>query len=131
MKKFLGIAAITLLASIPAFAQSKGGSIGSSSSAILTSSGGSVGGASIVGTSTRLSNYGRAQFATAAFSGGDSSFAPSAFLTFEQAIELGKLESAPRKSVAEAAAENLTAIKAKSRTQIVQDNGGNLVPVPR
>ena len=133
MKKILGIVALGFLCAVPAHAQGKfgGANIGSSSSATLTFGGGSVNGGS-VGGSTRAqlpANY-RAQFGVAAY-GGDPSFAPSSFLSFDQAVQEGKLESAAPKTVAQAAAENQVAKKAKSRLEFVQDPVGNLVAIPR
>jgi hypothetical protein len=133
MKKILGIVAVGFLCASSAHAQGKAGGfgIGSSPNASLTFGGGSVNGGSIAGN-TRVQlppNY-RAQFSVAAFSG-DASFAPSSFLSFESAVQEGKLESAAPKTVAEAAAENQAAKKAKSSVEFVQDAVGNIVPVPR
>lgn len=131
MKKILGIVALGLLFSIPAYAQGRSFGVGSSPSAALNFGGGSMGGGSVGGSSTaHLPANVPAQFGTAAYSG-DESFAPSSFLTFQQAVEEGKLESAPQKSVAQVAAENQAAAKAKSRVAFVQDARGNVVPVPR
>jgi len=133
MKKTLGIVAIGLVFSVPAYAQGRGGGfMASSSSGALTLSGGSVGGGAVGGESrANIRVYSPATFGTAAFSGGDASFAPSSFLTFEQAVEVGKAELAPRKTVAQAAAETVAAMKAKSRVEFVQDNGGKVVPLIR
>jgi hypothetical protein len=134
MKKFLGIAVMGLLFSIPAHAQGRAGGLGAGSgpNGFPTFGGGSVGGGPVGGESrANIREYGRAQFATAAISGGDASFAPSSFLTFEQAVEEGKLASAPQKSVAQVAAENLAAMKARSRVEFVQDAGGRVVPLAR
>jgi hypothetical protein len=135
MKKFLGIAVMGLLFLIPAHAQGRGGGgfgAGSGPNGFPTFGGGSTGGGPAGGESrANIQDYGRAQFATAAFSGGDASFAPSSFLTFEQAVEVGKLESAPQKSVAQVAAENLAAMKTKSRVEFVQDAVGRVVPLAR
>lgn len=134
MKKVLGVVVLGLLFSIPAHAQGKGFSVtaGGGSAGGLTSGGGGAGGGAAGGESrANLPAYGRAVFATAAYSGGEGNFAPSSFLSFDQAVEVGKLELASRKSVAEAAAENLAAMRAKSRIEFVQDTGGNVVPLPR
>jgi hypothetical protein len=131
MKMILGIAAMGLLFSIPAYGQGRGFGVGSSPNAALNFGGGSVGGGSVGGSSrAQLPANLPTQFGTAAYSG-EESFAPSSFLTFQQAVEVGKLESAPQKSVAQVAAENQSAAKAKSRVAFVQDARGNLVPVPR
>lgn len=123
-----------LLFSIPAHAQGRAGGFGAGGGPNgFPTFGGAAGGGGPVGgeTHANIRDYGRAQFATAAFSGGDASFAPSSFLTFEQAVEQGRLASAPQKSVAEAAAENLASARAKSRVEFVQDAGGNVVPLAR
>jgi hypothetical protein len=131
MKMILGIAAMGLLFSIPAYGQGRGFGVGSSPSAALNFGGGSVGSGSVGGSArAQLPANFPTQFLTAAFSG-EESFAPSSFLTFQQAVEEGKLESAPQKSVAQVAAENQAAAKAKSRVAFVQDARGNVVPVPR
>lgn len=132
MKKILGIAAVGLLFSIPAYAQGRSFGVGSNPNAALNFGGGGGAGSGSVGGSARAQLPANlpAQFRTAAFSG-DDSFAPSSFLTFQQAVEEGKLESAPQKSVAQVAAENQAAAKAKSRVAFVQDARGNVVPVPR
>ena len=124
-----------LLFSIPAHAQGRGGGgfgAGSGPNGFPTFGGGAIGGGSVGGAGrANIREYDRAQFATAAISGGDASFAPSSFLTFEQAVEVGKLASAPQKSVAQVAAENLAAMKAKSSVKFVQDAGGKVVPLAR
>jgi hypothetical protein len=131
MKKILGIAAIGLLFSIPAYAQGRSFGVGSSQNAALNFGGGGVGGGSVGGSSrAQLPAHPPTQFGTVAYSG-EESFAPSSFLTFQQAVEEGRLESAPQKSVAQAAAENQVAAKAKSRVAFLQDARGNVVPVPR
>jgi hypothetical protein len=131
MKRFLGVAAIVLLSSIPAHAQRAAGSAaGSSSTAALTFGGGSTGGSSIVGDGGHLPIYSRAQFATAAFQG-ESSFAPSSYMTFEDAVKEGIAESTPARTVAQAAADNQAAMREKSRVAFVQDHSGNVIPVDR
>jgi hypothetical protein len=131
MKKFLGVAAVVLFSSIPAHAQRAAGSAaGSSSSAALSFSGGSANGGGITSDAGHLPIYSRAEFATVAF-GGDASFAPSSFMTFENAVKEGISESAPGKTVAQAAADNQTALREKSRVEFVQDHRGNVIPVAR
>jgi hypothetical protein len=136
MRKALGIVAMALLFAIPAHAQGRGGfgaSAGGGPNGSPTTAGGGGAGSGVAGGASRaqIPAYARAQFATAAFSGGDPSYAPSSFLAFEQAVQEGKLESAPQKSVAQVATQNLAAIKAKSRVAFVQDTGGRVVPLPR
>ena len=131
MKKFLGVAAIVLLSSILAHAQrAVGSAAGSSATAALTFGGGAVGGGGISSDAGHLPIYSRAEFATAAFSG-DPSFAPSSFMTFEDAVKEGIAESAPRRTVVQAAADNQAAMREKSRIQFVQDHSGNVIPVTR
>lgn len=130
MKKLLGVAAIVLLFSIPAHAQGRGTSVGSAPSA-SANGGGSGGGAGDVGggTSARLPTYPRATFDVTAVSGGDPSFAPSSFLSFEQAVAEGKaINDADRKSLAQVAAENNAALKTKAKFSFVQDGNGKVVP---
>jgi hypothetical protein len=130
MKKFLGVLAIVLLSSIPAHAQRAAGSAaGSSSTAALTFGGGSTAGG-ITGDAGHLPIYSRAEFATAAFRG-DPSFAPSSFMTFEDAVKEGIAESAPARTVAQAAADHRAAVREKSRVAFVQDHSGNVIPVDR
>jgi hypothetical protein len=131
MKKILGIAAIVLFSSIPAHAQRAAGSAaGSSSSAALTFGGGSAGGGGIASDAGHLPVYSRAEFATVAF-GGDPSFAPSSFMTFENAVKEGIAESGPGRTVAQAAADNQAVPREKSRVEFVQDHSGNVIPVAR
>ena len=133
MQKILGIAVLGLLCSIPAQAQGRfgGSGIGSSSSAPLNFGGGTVNGGSVLGdTVSHIPSYSRAQFDTASY-GGDSSFAPSSFLPFPQAVAAGNAANAEPKSVAQAAAENPATRRAKSRVSFVQDGVGHVVPVPR
>ena len=130
MKRSLVILAFALAASVPAHAQSRGGGVGSSQNAGITFNGGGGAGGGINGGNSHLPTYTRAQFATAAFSG-DGSFSPSGFLSFNQAVEAGKQATMPQESVAKAAADNVAASKAKSRVEFVQDDAGNLVPLPR
>jgi hypothetical protein len=131
MKKFLAVAAMVILSSIPAHAQRTAATAaGSSASAALSFGGGGAGASSIVSNTGRLPSYSRASFDSAAFSG-DSSFAPSSFLTFEDAVKEGIAESGPAKSVAQAAADNQVASREKSRVEFVQDHNGNLIPVAR
>lgn len=131
MKKFLGVATIVLLSSVPAHAQRAAGSAaGSSSTAALTFGGGSTGGGGITGDVGHLPIYSRAEFATAAFRG-DPSFAPSSYMTFEDAVKQGIAESAPARTVAQAAADHQAAVREKSRVEFVQDHSGNVIPVDR
>ncbi len=132
MKKFLGISAIVFLCAIPAHAQGKftGGSAGSLNNTGPLSFGGGGMGGSVSSNTSHLPDYPRARFSTAAVTG-DSSFLPSSFMTFEQAVAEGIAESAPGKSIAQAAADNQAATKAKARVEFVQDHSGNVIPVTR
>lgn len=135
MKKIFGVVVLGLLFSIPANAQGRGGfgsSSAGSSSGGLTFGGGAVGGGSVGGEArANLPAYGRAVFGTAAYSGGEGNFAPSSFLSFERAVEVGRLELEGGKSVVQAAAENQAAKRAKSRVEFVQDSVGNVVSLSR
>lgn len=137
MKKTLGIIAMGLIFSVPAYAQGRSGGFtatagGGPNGLPNTNNGGGIGGGAIGGGSrANIQTYPKARFATAALSGGDPLFAPSSFLSFEQAVEVGKAELAPRKSLAQVAIENTAASKTKSRIEFVQDNGGNVVPLHR
>jgi hypothetical protein len=131
MKKFLGVAALVLVSSIPAHAQQRSGPAGGgNSNAGLTFGGGSIGGGGIASDVGHLPIYGRTIFATAAYSG-DPSFAPSSFMTFEDAVKEGIAATGQRKTVAQAAADNQAATRAKSRVEFVQDHSGNVIPVTR
>lgn len=133
MKKILGVVALGLLFSIPAHGQNKGSVVtagGGPNGLPTTTGGGGLGGAIGGGNHANLPAYGRTRFATAAYSG-NATFAPSSFLSFDQAVELGKRQLAAQKSVVEVAAESLAVMKAKSRAAFTQDNGGNVVPLPR
>ena len=131
MKKFLGVAAIVFLGALPAHAQRPGGA-GAASNQIpnFGGGGGGIGGGGVTGDFARLPDPPRAQFSVAAVRG-DSSFAPSSFMTFEQAVAEGIAESQPGKSLAQVAADNQAAMKAKSRVEFVQDHSGNVIPVAR
>jgi hypothetical protein len=135
MKKLIGIAAFVLVFSVPTHGQaSKGPVVGSSGSGATGASGGSSGGGfggGLNGTGTKLPAYPAARFGTSSVSGGDPSFAPSTFLTFEQAIAEGKSESANQKSLAEVAAENSVTSKTKAKFAFVQDAKGKVVPAPQ
>jgi|HubBroStandDraft_1064217.scaffolds.fasta_scaffold18552_3 hypothetical protein len=131
MKKLIGVVALVLLSSLPAHAQARGPAVGSSSSSI--SQGGGAGGAgtgSVGGSgNSRLPGYPPTSFAVSAVSGGDPSFAPSTFLTFDQAVAEGRaINAASQKSLGEIAAENSAVTKAKAKFTFVQNADGNVVP---
>jgi hypothetical protein len=133
MKKLIGIATFVLLFSIPAHAQSRGGGIGSAASANAAGGGGAgggTGGGGIGGNGgARLQSYPRASFEANTVSGGDPSFAPSTFLSFDQAVAEGKaIIAADQKSLAQTAAENSATPKAKAKVTFVQDAEGKVVP---
>ncbi len=134
MKKAIGIAAFVLVFSVPAHGQgSKGTAVGNSSSSPTGMGGGGGGtGSGLSGTTgARLPVYPAAHFGTSAVSGGDPSYAPSTFLTFEQAIAEGRSEAADQKTVAQVAAENSATPKAKAKFAFVQDAQGKVVPAPQ
>jgi hypothetical protein len=128
MKRILGIAAFVLVFSAPTHGQAFKGTGGAAPTA--TSTGAGTGG-SLSGTSgARLPKYPAANFSATAVSGGDPSYSPSTFLTFEQAIAEGKaVEAANQKSLAQIAAENSNTPKTKAKFAFVQDAQGKVVPV--
>jgi hypothetical protein len=129
MKKLIGVVALVLLSSLPAHAQAKGGAVGSSSSPISQGGGGTGSSGAGGGGGSRLPGNPPTAFAVSAVSGGDPSFAPSTFLSFDQAVAEGKaINAASQKSLGEIAAENSTAPKAKSKFTFVQNADGNVVP---
>ncbi len=133
MKKLIGIAAFVLLFSIPAHGQTmKSSPVGSSASTNVNSGGGGGYGGSLSGsTGGRLPIYPAAHLGMTAVNGGDPSYAPSTFLTFEQAVAVGKAVNARPKSVAEVAAENNSAPKARAKFAFEQDGHGNVIPAPQ
>jgi hypothetical protein len=128
MKKVLGAAVLVMLFSVPALAQART----TGSTAPNTTSSGGGGGVSLSGGGgygNKLPSYPRASFATTAASGGDSSFAPSTFLSFDQAVAEGKaVASTVQKTLGEVAAENNATAKAKAKYEFVQDANGRVVP---
>ncbi len=128
MKKLIGVVALVLFFSLTAHAQSKGGAVGSSSSSTANGSA-STGANGVGGTSgSHLPGYPRATFDVSAVSGGDPSFAPSTFLSFDQAVAEGKaINAASQKSLAEIAAQNSTVPKSKARFTFVQNADGKVV----
>jgi hypothetical protein len=131
MKKLIGVGAFVLLFLLPAHAQNRAGGGGSAPSTNSNGGGGGTGaGSNGGGTSgTRLPGYPRASFDLSAVSGGDPSFAPSTFLSFDQAVAEGKaIMAADQKSVAQSAVENSTTPKAKAKFSWVQDANGKVVP---
>jgi hypothetical protein len=133
MKRLIGIAAFVLLYSIPAHGQTmKSSPVASSASTNVNSGGsGSYGGSLSGSTGGRLPTYPAAHLGMKAVSGGDPSYAPSTFLTFEQAVAEGKAVNARPKSVAEVAAENNSAPKARAKFAFEQDEHGNVIPAPQ
>lgn len=131
MKKGFGIAALILLSAVQAHGQSanKGAAVGSGATAPSASGGG--GGAATASSGSRLPSYPRAQFAMSAVSGGDPTYAPSTFLTFDQAVAEGRAKvETEHKSLGQVAAENGAAVKAKAKFAFMQDGKGNVVPAP-
>ena len=128
MKKLIGGVALGLLSSLPAHAQGKGGAFGSSPSPISQGGGGAGSSGAGGGGGSRLPGIPPTTFAVSAVSGGDPSFAPSTFLSFDQAVAEGKaINAASQKSLGQIAAENSTAPKAKSKFTFVQNTDGSVV----
>jgi hypothetical protein len=129
MKKLIGVVVLVLLSSLSAHAQSKGGAVGSSASSTSQSGGGGTGSGGSSGTAgSRLQGYPRASFAVTAVSG-DPSFAPSTFLSFDQAVAEGKaINATSQKPLGEIAAENSTVPKARAKFRFVQNADGKVIP---
>jgi hypothetical protein len=132
MKKLLGIAAFVLLMSVPAHGQASKGTFAGSSGPMNVNGGGGTGGSLGGTTGARLPVYPAANLTMSAVSGGDPSYAPSTFLTFEQAIAEAKAtEAANQKSLVQIAAENNATPKARAKVAFVQDVHGKVVPTPQ
>jgi len=129
MKMLLGIAAFALIFSVPAHGQvSRGAGSAPGANVNGSSSGGGYG---LSGMTIRpgLASYPRARLDMTAVSGGDPSYAPSQFMSFEQAVAEGNAENVAPKTLAQVAAENSSAPKAKAKFAFVQDANGRVVPV--
>ena len=133
MKIFLGVFAFVLLFSIPAHAQFRGTGQTASPTSASNGGGGGTGGGSIGGADfAKIPAYPRATFDMSEVSGGDPSFAPSTFRSFEQAVAEGKaILAAEQKSLGQIAAENNAKAKATAKFTFVQDADGNVVPAAR
>jgi hypothetical protein len=130
MKKLIGVGALVLLFLLPAHAQNRAGGGGSAPSTNSNGGGGGTGGGGNGGgtSGTRLPGYPRASLDLSAVSGGDPSFAPSTFLSFDQAVSEGKaIMAADQKSVAQTAVENSSTPKVKAKFSWVQDANGKVV----
>jgi hypothetical protein len=124
MKRLLGLVVLALGLALPAHAQFLGGSIGGGSS--LNNAGGSSGG----GFHASMSQPTR--FATTGVSGTEADFIPSAFVSYDQAIAVGKAALAEKaKTVVNAAAENSDRQKPRAKLAMVQDANGNVILVSR
>jgi hypothetical protein len=120
MKRFLVLAAFGLFLALPAHAQFglTGGSVG--------------GGGGINGGNSHLPDYPPTSFASTYFTGADTSFIPSAFVNYEQAIAAGNAALAAKsKTVANAASETKSQEKPRARFAMVQDANGKPVIVSR
>jgi hypothetical protein len=126
MKRAISFAVLSVLFAIPAHAQRAAG--GSSN---VSGPGG--GGAGNVGGGTTVSFHvlpaaPPAQFQTLDFSGVET--VTSYFLPFDKGIAMGRSElDASRETLAQAAAENRRAERAKAKFLMVQDAVGNVVLV--
>jgi hypothetical protein len=129
MKIFLGVTAFVLLFSTPAHAQMRGMGQSTAPTSSYNGGGGGTGGGSIGGANVaRIPSYPRATFDMSEVSGGDPSFAPSAFLSFDQAVDEGKVMLAvEQKSLGQIAAENSSSPKATAKFTFVQDANGHVV----
>jgi hypothetical protein len=112
MKIALAAVVVVLLSSVPAYAQGVGGSLRPPQSF------------------QTLPWNPPASPQALEVSGGDTTFLPSTFLTFDKALAAGKIDLKQQaKTVAEAAAESRKAAKTKTKIRIVQDDHGNAVLV--
>lgn len=67
-------------------------------------------------------------FVVAGVSGSDADFVPSSFLSFDQAVVLGRAEEAAMKeTLAEAARKNAKAKTEQSKLAVIEDSQGKLV----
>ncbi|MGH9575087.1 MAG: hypothetical protein ACRD40_16345 [Candidatus Acidiferrales bacterium] len=112
MKIALGVAALALLAAMPAGAQAVGGAI--SPPQLL---------------SQKLPWTPPATFNATEVSGAESTYVPSTFVTFDGAVAAGKVQLKELgKTVAEAATESREAARANTTTaHFTQDNRGRVV----
>lgn len=133
MKIFFGVSAFVLLCSIPAHAQVRGAGQSATPTSSFNGGGGGTGGGSIGGANVaRIPSYPRATFDMSEVSGGDPSFAPSTFLSFDRAVAEGKaILAEDQKSLGQIAAENSTKPKATAKFTFVQDANGNVVSAAR
>jgi hypothetical protein len=132
MKKLIGLAIVTLGLALSANAQSgrAGGVAGpTNGGGNGGAGGGSVGGGGMGGGSfSTLPSRPPASFATTAISGTDAEFVPSTFLPFESAVAAGQaVLAAQHASVAQVAAANSRAPKAKAKFALIEDASGNAV----
>jgi hypothetical protein len=133
MRIFLGVTVFVLLFSIPARAQMKGTGQSTAPTSSYNGGGGGTGGGSVGGaTVARIPSYPRATFDMSEVSGGDPSFAPSTFRSFDQAVAEGRaILAEDRKSLGQIAAENSSSPKAATKFTFVQDASGNVVLAAR
>ncbi|HUA01478.1 MAG TPA: hypothetical protein VMB02_14180 [Candidatus Aquilonibacter sp.] len=133
MKRFLGLTVLILGISVPAHAQSTrgGGFSGVSTAGLPTASGtGSGGGGAGLGPVSfpTLPTIAPARLGATAVSGSNTTFEPSTFLSFSQAVAAGQaVLDAEHKSVAEAAAENNRAHKLKAKAAMIENAAGDAV----
>ncbi len=127
MKRFIGLAILTLGLALSANAQSRGG--GTAGPTNGGGNGGGGGGGAIGGAGfSTLPNHPAATFAATAVSGTDAEFVPSTFLPFESAVAAGKAAlDAEHASVAQVAEANSRAPKAKAKFALIEDATGNAV----
>jgi len=109
MKRVVFFAGLILFFSLPLRAQSHMSPAGANPNAAVNSGGGGGGGSSGGGGGsgiTALPSFPRAQFSYGYAHGSDADFAPSSFLTYDEAVKLGESVLAEKpKSLGEAAAE--------------------------
>lgn len=137
MKRVLGVMVLILGFSIPAHAQASRGTVpASGGSGGMTTGGGGGFGGSGSGDSGGMSGVNfhtlpsipPANLPSVEVSGTKADFVPSTFLPFDQAVAEGQaVLDAQHKSVAQAAAENSRANRAKAKAAIIENGAGDAV----
>lgn len=131
MKAILALVALVFVFSVPAHAQAAGAI---ATNTRLTGGGGSSGSSGSSGSVSirTISHIPSAQFQVAGASGSAGEYVPSAYLSFDKAVELGQtiLTTRPQ-TVVEAAKTNKGAKAPSTEYVITQDIHGNLVEESR
>jgi len=116
MKLLLGLAAFVAMSSVPAYAQR------------ATSGSGGAAGGSLGGNAGRLPTYSPHDFQAIYLTGGDDSFTPSTFQSYDQALAEGRAALALKpKTVVEIAQESRNSSRPKAKITISQDAVGRAI----